>query len=212
MSSDIELFLKRNPILTKYIKSGLVNITSLAKYIKKSANLDQKTTVASIGMFIRRYVSKLPKITNRFYLPGYKPQLVIRTGVHELIFIKNKENREESLKIFKNISITKYFSCVVEGEKEIVVLTDYPIKDLLKKKGLKNKISHITDELGFISIDFPIKLREVLGVYNYVTQALFLANISIHSFHTIGGEILILVKNQDLIKAQEVLSSALQTV
>lgn len=212
MSNAIELFLKRNPIITRYAQIGLINISSLSKYIKENnIDIDPEVSIAAIGMFIRRYLSHLPKTKqNKTFITDHPVNLVIRTGMRELIFNKTLENRRQCLILFEKISRTKHFSCVVEGEQEIVLLTDHPLSNLLKNNSLRKQVAHQTKELGYISIDFPIKLREVLGVYNYVTQVLFLANISIHSFHTIGGEILILVKNQDLVKAQEVLTSALQ--
>ena len=48
-----------------------------------------------------------------------------------------------------------------------------------------------------------------MGIYSHITSILAVADIPIHSFHTIGGEILILVKNEVLVKTQEVLKNSL---
>ncbi len=211
MSNAIKAYLKMNPLLVKYAQIGLVNLTSLSRYIKKnSSEIDKNSSVAAIGMDIRRYLSQLPKLhRSTFIFSQLHLQLVTRSNLQELIFNKSPENRQTALDIFNQISRTKHFTCLVEGEKEIVLLTDYSINDLLKKMDLKKIIYYHTSGLGFISIDFPLKLRKVVGVYSFITSALLLANIPIHSFHTIGGEILILVKNEDLIKTQETLASSL---
>ncbi len=211
MSNTVVSFFKTNPLLTRYTQIGLVNINSLSRYIKeKSKGVDKRSSVAAIGMEIRRFVAKLPKQnTPKFFHPDIPLHIVTRTNLQELIFDKNGENRKLCLDLFNQISKTKSFSCLVEGEKEIVLLTDYSLSEFLNKEKIRGIVSHHTRDLGFISIDFPISLREIVGVYNHITAALVMVNIPIHSFHTIGGEILIIVKNKDLIKTQEVLTSSL---
>lgn len=212
MSSNVEIFLKANPLLIKYTQSGLVNIASLARYVKDNCqNPDKKSTVAAIGMDIRRLIKKMPKQASlKTAISNIPLHVVTRGQIQELIFDKTGKNREVCLNLFNQITKTKHFSCLVEGEKEIVLMTDYDVNEFLKDNKVKNIVSNHTKGLGFISVDFPIRLRTVVGIYGYVTTSLAQANIPIHSFHTIGGEILILVKNEDLIKAQEILDVVLK--
>lgn len=200
-----------NPIITRYVQNGLINVNSLARFIKKNNLYNEgANSVAGIGMDIRRQIRQLPDMEKpTFDSTEQKLHIVIRTNVEELIFKKSEKNRQTCLNIFHYISQLKHFSCLVEGEREMVLMTDHSLNDLINQKHLNKIISYHTTELGFISIDFPITLRKVAGVYSQVTSALFLAGISIHSFHTIGGEILILVKNEDLLKAQEILAAFL---
>ncbi len=200
------------PYLTQYAQMGFINIASFSRYIKEnSREIDNNISIAAIGMEIRRYLTRLPKLQNltldfsKFHL-----KLVTRSNLQELIFSKSPENRQTALDLFKYISKTKHFTCLVEGEKEIVLLTDHSLNYFLKRKDLIKNISYHTSGLGFISIDFPLKLRKAVGVYSFITSALMSATIPIHSFHTIGGEILIIVKNEDLIKTQETLTSSLR--
>lgn len=214
MSNTIKAYLQSNPLITRYVQYGLININSLARFIKENKLSNEgENSVAAIGMDIRRQMKQLPNMEQpTFVPPGQKLHVVIRTNIEELIFNKNEMNRRVCLNIFHKISQSKHFSCLVEGEREMVLLTDYSLDKLIKREHLKKMITLHTNGLGFISIDFPIALRKVPGVYSQVTSALFLAGISIHSFHTIGGEILILVNNEDLLKAQEILTSFLRGV
>lgn len=211
MSKAVETFLIQNPLLKKYVQMGLANITSLAHYIKETnQNVDKSSSVASIAMSIRRYFAKIPATESASPIFSNTPlHFVVRSNLTELIFTKDENKRLLSRQIFEKISHTKCFSCLVEGEKEMVLITDYPSRGLLEKSDLKEAIYKQTTNLGFISVDLPIRLREVVGVYSLITSTLAVAQISIHSFHTIGGEILILVKNEDLVRAQEVLMNSL---
>lgn len=211
MSNAISTFLKSHPLLTSYAQKGLINLNALSRYIKENNNqINNSVSLAAMGMDLRRYLSKLQKIPiTSFNFSKYSLQLVVRTNINEIVLNKNIKNRKWCLDFSQKISQTKYFISTVEGEREIVVMTDYPLNELLKKDRLKNFITFYIDGLSFISINFPIELRLVPGVYNVITSSLAEVNIPIHSFHTIGGEILILVKNNDLAKTQQILQSLL---
>ncbi len=211
MSRAIPTYLRKYPLLTRYARNGLVNLSALARLMKRNnKQTDYSSSLPALEMDLRRYISKTPKIPiTPFDFSKYSLQLITRTNIHEIILNKNLTNRKRCLTVVSEISQTKYFISVVEGEKEIVIMTDQPLKELLKMRGLKNIVNHRAGDLGFISVNFPIELRDVPGIYSLITSSLAEAEISIHSFHTIGGEILILVKNEDLVYTQEILRSLL---
>lgn len=204
MSKTIIHFLHRNPLLLSYAKEGLVNLTALAKYIKK--NTFEFGSIAAVSMELRRYLSKQSyKPLPFFDFTQYSLQIVLRSNIREFIFEKTQDNREQYLSLLQRISKTKSFASMIEGEKEVVVMTDMPMDAIDRDVRVKQGLVHSSDGLGFISINFPIELRSVPGVYFSITSCLAQALISIQSFHTIGGEILILVKDEDLLRTQEVL-------
>jgi hypothetical protein len=176
---------------------------AVAKFIQKNTtDISPSLAQTTLAMELRRSIKKLPKQPMcSFDMSTYKLNLVMRTNIQELIFIKKEENREIYRTLVQQISQTKYFISLVEGEKEVVVITDYPINEILDPMKRENIIYHHITDLGFISIDFPLSLRERPGVYSFITSLLAESNIPIHSFHTIGGEILILVKEINLARA-----------
>jgi hypothetical protein len=211
MSKTIKIFFQKNPLLARYAELGLINITSLAEHIEKTnPSSEKKSSIASIAMTIRRYLANLPKNTSIQHLSLELPlNFVVRSNLQEVIFTKSDKRRDLVQEIFQQLSNQNGFSCLIEGEKEVVLLTNYPLGEILKEIPIKEQLIRYTHDLGFISIDLPISLREVVGVYSHITSVLAVADISIHSFHTIGGEILILVKNEDLVKTQEILRNSL---
>ena len=211
MSKPISKFIKHYPLLISYAQKGLINFIALASFIKENDHeIDSSVSLTTIGMDIRRQVAKLPQSpVIPLDFSKYVLQLVARTNIQELILNKSSENRKQCLEIIQKISQTKHFISIVEGEKEMVLITDHPLKEILKQNNLEKNITHHTNDLGFISINFPIELRQAIGVYSFITTLLTEENISIHSFHTIGGEILLLVKNEDLTRTQEILQESL---
>ena len=214
MSKAVAAYLEANPVLTRYLQNGLINITALALSLQNhDSEVFGGVPATTVSMAIRRYARSLAASSlNKLVLDTKQLSFVTRSNLTELIFVKNDEKRKVGLELFQIISRTKHFSCLVEGEQEIVLLTDYPVDELSNVKEVEGAISHRTKNLAFISINFSISLREVVGVYNQVTTLLAAANISIHAFHTIGGEILILVRNEDLLEAQRVLSFQSATI
>lgn len=208
MSTIISNFLKQYPLLLSYAQKGLINLNALARYIKEnSMEIDNSVSEAAIGMDLRRYILKLPTSLNSpVDFSKYSLQVVARSNIKEIVLDKDQENRKYLINIISKISESKNFISVVEGEREVVLMTDYPIKDLVKNR--KN-INSYNDGLSFLAINFPIELRLQAGIYSILTSSLAEADISIYSFHTIGGEILILVKDEDLSKTQGILQTLL---
>lgn len=207
MSNTISDFLQQHPLLLNYARKGLINLNALSKYIKDNdPEADDSNSLAAIGMNLRRYLSKNPSSsTASIDFQKYSLQVVSRSNIQELILNKDTSNRSYCMDIIAKIAKTKSFISLVEGEKEMVLMTDYPLNELVQKTNLTN----LREGLGFISINFPIELRLQPGIYSIITSSLAEINISIHSFHTIGGEILILVKDEDLTRTQEVLRKLL---
>lgn len=211
MSKTIKIFFQKNPLLARYAQLDLINITSLAEYIQKTNKTsEKKPSIASLGMGIRRYLASFPQNVSSQHLSLELPiHFVVRSNLQEVIFTKSEKSRELVHNVFQQLSNQRNFSCLIEGEKEIVLVTDYNLSGILKEIPIKKQLIRYTQDLGFISIDLPISLREVVGIYSHITSLLAVADIPIHSFHTIGGEILILVKNEDLVNTQEVLRTSL---
>lgn len=212
MSNSISHFLSLHPLLKSYTQKGLVNFNALARYMKESGLVESSASLAALGMELRRYISKLPIMPdNQIDFSKYRLQMVVRTNINELVLNKSIEDRKLCTNFTNKISQTKHFSSVIEGERELVLMTDYPLDELLKKDAQTNMLPYHLNNLSFISINFPVELRSVPGVYNIITSCLYEMNVSIHSFHTIGGEILILVKDHDLPQAEKALRLLIPT-
>jgi hypothetical protein len=211
MSNVISNFLKQYPLLLSYAHKGLINLNALARYIKEnSAQIDESVTITAVGMDLRRYIAKLPaSLTSPIDFRKYSLQVISRSNIREIVVDKDVKNRNYCLDIVNKISKTKSFITIVEGEKEIVLMTDHPVEKILQKGKIEKNIKSYIGELSFVSINFPIELRLSPGIYSIITSSLAEANISIHSFHTIGGEILILIGDEDLAKTQEILQMLL---
>lgn len=211
MSIDIESIFIQNPFLKKYLQLGLVNISALADFaLKSSTDKNNKKTTSSVGMALRRYARTLPPV--KFYEHGldeHDLKLTVRSSIQEVVFTQNPANLKLAYQLAQEIQANNAFLSLVQGEKEITLFTDFDGKDIFQGENMPENAVLNTD-LGLISIDIPISLRQKVGGYSYITSILAEANIAIQSFHTTGGEVLILVKKHDLLKTHEVLQRALQ--
>lgn len=76
---------------------------------------------------------------------------------------------------------------------------------------LKNeKVTWEINNLSLISIEFSKTTKDTPGIYYQITRALASKSISIQSYHTIGSELNILIKNKDFTHAHELISSLLE--
>lgn len=205
MSKSLQIQLYKYPLITEYAKLGLINLMALARIIDPEK---KKGSVEAKSMELRRYFSKAENQTTRIIdFSNYTLQITARTGIREIILRKSHNHFQKSLDITKKISDQGYFSSVIQGERECVIITDIPAQELNKLADQKLILHQKTEDLTFISINLPLELRKEIGVYSLITSALASKNISIQAFHTLGGEVIILLKQSELIRAQETLSS-----
>jgi len=202
MSKNVADQLRKYPLLSLYAQEGLVNLMALARFLQPEGN------TSALGMELRRYLATQEASQIKpFDFAAQTLQVVSRNHIRKIILHKNRANHHKCLSAVQKISEDNYFVSLVTGEREIVLITDCPAENLLKIPEVKTLIKKQTDDLGFLSINLALKMRSIPGVYSLITSALATENISIHAFHTIGGEIIILFVEKDLLRAQEVLQS-----
>jgi aspartokinase len=206
--------LTRYPHLLEYMHQGLVNISAVASLIGENsvATFREKPSRAAIGMALRRFLQS-HKVEREFHQVHFPRNLEIslRSGIYEVALRRTSKAERLADTIRKEISVTKGdLLSIVEGSYEIVVFASQSIE----REILKHLKGHPrTSELryaGIVTVNWPPVTKDIPGIYARVTQAFARREISIQSFHTIGAEMMIIVKEDMLTSAYEALSSLLR--
>ena len=198
--------LQNNPYLLEYLEAGLVNFTALAATLKPTLDqeLKRKSSISSISMALRRIVEKAPQKNKRKALFPAHIDISTRSGIYEVAFASTEKSRG-IIEILRNklvIEEGEYLS-IAEGSYEIVILTGQKNKDKVRKILGKFKTTSELDDLACVTVNWPKITKDIPGIYYRITRSLALRKISIQSFHTIGSEMMIIVKASDLMHAHE---------
>jgi arginine repressor len=193
ISELVWLYIKRRPILKASIKENIVNFSSLARKISIELFGNTKK-VNAIKMALVRHSKKLFQIQenleDQILNVLTKSSLTIKTKVSVLI-----SSRE--------IPSLKYLS-YVESSGTIT----YIVEDNELEKIKKSKFSLNTETtLNLIVVHSPPSIEETPGVISYLIDSLSSEGINIVEFVSCYTDTLLVIRQADTSRAQEILNN-----
>lgn len=193
ISELVWLYIKRRPILKASIKENIVNFSSLARKISIELFGNTKK-VNAIKMALVRHSKKLFQIQenleDQILNVLRKSSLTIKTKVSVLI-----SSRE--------IPSLKYLS-YVESSGTIT----YIVEDNELEKIKKSKFSLNTETtLNLIVVHSPPSIEETPGVISYLIDSLSSEGINIVEFVSCYTDTLLVIRQADTSRAQEILNN-----
>ncbi len=210
VSALVKHYLEKNPFIKDMLMQGVLNITALAEKIRPHIEfeLEKPVKISSISMSIRRAQEDFGK--KEMFVWKFPPNLEISTKskIYEISIEHTKKLPQLLEKIKSAIKTDEgHFLNHIEGLYEIVFFTNQNNKEKLKTILKNEKITWEVNNLSLISIEFPKTTKDTPGIYYQITRALASKSIPIQSYHTIGSELNILIKNKDFTSAHELISS-----
>ncbi len=192
--------------LKKDLLRDVINVRSLAKYIiatqKIGASLD------SVISAIRRY-EKSPESkeeTHSVYNVLKQARISTRTNMSSLLLkrtdeVKTKLGRPDKLIDFQGHETIR----VLEGSQALTLIFDRKNFEKIKSIFASNIILEENKEVGMIEIDYPRILKKTPGVFLIVYNELAENGISIIDALISSSEHVILVREEKLLKAFELI-------
>ena len=193
IASDVEL--------RQLLESGVGNVSAIAASLQRSieSELGRSCSRSAIGMAIRRRVSSKKRRAPQ--LRGFPKHIEIssRTGIYEVAIPCNEKGREAADKVRRSLQLSKGdILFVAEGNYEIAIKTSRQHKAQLTKALGRIRATSELDNLACVTVNWPSSTKSIPGIYYRVTRALAMREISIQSFHTVGAEMMIFVKDDVL--------------
>lgn len=204
--------LDSTPELVRLMQDGLANISAVSERVRQAIEreLKTKTTGAAVGMAVRRYLNNLPagRATQKPF-PKHI-ELLTRSGIYELAVARNRRGEEIARRIRTELELdhADYLS-IVEGSYEIVIFVSQRNKPRVRKFLGRTKPTSELDDVACVTVNWPVITKSIPGIYARITHALAKREVSIQSFHTVGAEMMIFVRQESLRAAHEVLERVL---
>lgn len=203
---EVWKYLDNNPSIKTDMSLGLINIRALAKYIIKTQKMD--ATLDAVISAIRRY--ELSQQDDIFLdareLIGETITLSTRSGLVEISLIKDDDVQRIIPELFEIIDHHR-------GEVLRIIQATESIKILVDGKNLedatelfpKNKILKIDNNLAEINMHMPPQMIITRGILAVIANELAINGINIMEIMSCLPEMLLFVKEQDILKAYQVL-------
>jgi len=208
ISEQVKVFLDNDFIVRKCLFSNILSLRALARHIIKSLDLTEKNLDAVMSA-IRRYkrdnkVKELNKTIKIFSSIGIKT----KDNVIDILLSKNRQVQEKLSKVANHIDLEK-------GDILRIIQAEQGIRFIIDEKNLKTffeifskkEIQSVDKNLAEVIIQFFPEAEKTPGIISIVSSSLTAGNISIHEIMSSAPELIILVKNGDLIKTLNILNN-----
>ncbi|MFC1768682.1 hypothetical protein ACFLZX_02865 [Nanoarchaeota archaeon] len=198
--------------LKKDISRGLINIRGLANYIKNEHKLN--VTLDGIISAIRRYQTLPSKKAEPSKVYSVLKQAKIRS-ITKIASLSLKKNEDVHQKIGEILPKTNFTAGeilrVLEGSKLFKIIFDQKdFNSMVDIFGKKNIVAS-NKKLGMIEILYPDILEKTPGVFIVISNEFANHDISIRDALICSNEHVIIVDEDNLLKALEIVFNICQT-
>jgi len=203
---EVWKFLDNNPCIKRDLEKGLINSRALAKYIIKSQEMD--ATLDAVISAIRRYeVGKRDDIfLNARKLISQTINLSTRSGLAEISLIKDDDIQRAIPELFDVIEYSRgEVLRIIQATESIKLIVDIKNLENIKPVFPKNKIINIDKNLAEINMHMAPKMIVTYGILAVLANELAINSVNILEVMTCLPEMLLFVKEEDILKAYQVL-------
>lgn len=202
--------IERSRYLTEAISKGIINYSSLARYIKPELEkmLMKPVSDAAILMALKRLEKELqPKFVplTIFQSP---PDMIVRSNLLE-ISINNSENLASNFsKIFETHKKNKSsFFAVTEGLSETTIIISQDLKTEAKEILQHEEILSEFSNLSAITIRMPKEISYSPGVVYFFLKSLAWEGINIMEIVSTYLELTLVLEDKNISRSFEILKS-----
>ncbi len=200
---------ERSRYLTEAMSKDLINLSSLARYIKPEVEdiLIKKVSEASILMALKRLSEdiKPPTFTNIFKSP---PDMIVRSNLFELVIANSDTLAKKHAEIVSICGKDKrYFFAMTQGVLETGLIASSDLYEQIKQIVREEKIIGEFNHLSAITIRLPEQNIETPGVYYYFLKSLAWDNVNIIEILSTYLEATLIFEEKEINKAFGILKS-----
>lgn len=201
--------IERSRYLVEATSKGLINYSSLARYIKPEVEkmLMKDVSEASILMALKRFESTLkqPKFKNIFTSP---PDMTIHSNLSVLVIPNTPDLVEKRSEITKLTSQdSRYFLTITQGVTETMIILSNDLLPRAKEILGNAQLMEERTNLSTINIRIPKESIDTPGIVYFFIKSLAWSEINIIETVAIYTELTLLLNDKDVGKAFEILKS-----
>ena len=205
--------IEEDVVARRALEKGIVSIKSLAVYLIKKNKLP--ASADAVVSAIRRYKENIPleaKYEKAREVISKSSDIRITTNISEISIEKNQETQKTLQKAFSLVSYEKgEILLIIQGEKSIKLILNSINKDKLLALFSKKSILHIEDNLAEVNIHLSEDAVKTPGIISTLSTELMIHDINIYESMSCIPEMLFFVKQKDIVKSYEVLSTLVST-
>lgn len=201
--------IKESSFLRECFIKDIVSYTNLAADLHPlvEKELGKKVNVSAILMALRREADKIREKGIKKIPKNFFRDITVKTNVIDICLRKTEDIFRKIRELHKEIDYEQgEFINIIDGDNELVIVTNENCMARINKKFLKNEIKSKETSLVSINLRFKGDFLHTPGIIYSVLRELAWYDINIYELISTNLELNIILNKKDFIKAYNLLS------
>ena len=201
ISSVVENYIKKKPYLQSALSQGIINLTSLSRYIRPEIEeaLGKDIRNGAIVMALKRLSDDLEFRATHKIVKVLKEigEITVRSSLTDFTFLVSETILENQTVLLKEVNKNKeVFYTSSRGVNELNIVVSSVLDSVIEQLFAAEKCTQKASNLSSITVKLPSENVSVPGIYYFIFQRLAWEGIVLYEVISTTNEFTIIVDDQ----------------
>ena len=199
VASAVEQYIKSKPFLQTALSQGIINLTSLARVIRKDIQSESTTREVRNGAIVmalkRLSVDMEFRSTHRIVkVLKNIGDIIVRSNLTDYTFLTSETFMNAQAQLLNKIKNNRdIFYATTRGVNEANIIVSNSMESIVENIFKKERILHKFTDLGAISVKLPEENVSVSGIYYFIFQRLAWEGVNMNEVISTANEFTIVI-------------------
>ena len=199
IASAVEHYIKSKPFLQTALSEGIINLTSLARIIRKDIQAEttqREVRNGAIVMALKRLSVDMEFRSTHRIVKVLKNigDIIARSNLTDYTFLTSETFMNAQAQLLNKIKNNRdIFYATTRGVNEANIIVSNSMESIVENIFKKERILHKFTDLGAISVKLPEENVSVSGIYYFIFQRLAWEGVNMNEVISTANEFTIVI-------------------
>ena len=199
IASAVEHYIKSKPFLQTALSEGIINLTSLARIIRKDIQAEttqREVRNGAIVMALKRLSVDMEFRSTHRIVKVLKNigDIIVRSNLTDYTFLTSETFMNAQAQLLNKIKNNRdIFYATTRGVNEANIIVCNSMESIVENIFKKERILHKFTDLGAISVKLPEENVSVSGIYYFIFQRLAWEGVNMNEVISTANEFTIVI-------------------
>ena len=199
IASAVEHYIKSKPFLQTALSEGIINLTSLARIIRKDIQAEttqREVRNGAIVMALKRLSVDMEFRSTHRIVKVLKNigDIIVRSNLTDYTFLTSETFMNAQAQLLNKIKNNRdIFYATTRGVNEANIIVSNSMESIVENIFKKERILHKFTDLGAISVKLPEENVSVSGIYYFIFQRLAWEGVNMNEVISTVNEFTIVI-------------------
>ncbi|EFS98016.1 hypothetical protein HMPREF1977_0692 [Capnocytophaga ochracea F0287] len=199
IASAVEHYIKSKPFLQTALSEGIINLTSLARIIRKDIQAEttqREVRNGAIVMALKRLSVDMEFRSTHRIVKVLKNigDIIVRSNLTDYTFLTSENFMNAQAQLLNKIKNNRdIFYATTRGVNEANIIVSNSMEAIVENIFKKERILHKFTDLGAISVKLPEENVSVSGIYYFIFQRLAWEGVNMNEVISTANEFTIVI-------------------